>query len=68
MKKYLIGSKALRLTLLTIGTILSLGIWLTGVNTVHWVLYVPTAFVLFAGITGICPGLIFNKILFKENW
>ncbi len=49
---------AMRMTLLTIAAIMMLGIWLTGFDRAHWVLYLPVAFLAFAGITGICPGLI----------
>jgi ABC-type polysaccharide/polyol phosphate export permease len=46
--------------------IISLGIWLTGYTTVHWLLYIPPAALLFAGVTGICPGyMIFKKLGFK---
>lgn len=67
MKKYMIDSKALRMTFLLIGMIIFLGMWLTGLNAVHWLLYLPAIFLMFAGITGICPSLILNKIIFKET-
>ena len=42
------------------------GIWLTGYQNEHWLLYIPPVVLLFAGITGICPGyMIFRKIGFK---
>jgi hypothetical protein len=45
---------------------ISLGIWLTGINNVHWLLYIPPVALAFAGITGICPGyLIFKKLGFR---
>jgi hypothetical protein len=51
---------------LMIAGLILLGIWLTGFNVVHWVLYIPVAALVFAGITGICPGyLIFKKLGFK---
>lgn len=46
------------------GSIIWLGIWLTGFSTVHWVLYLPGAFFYFAALAGICPGLIFSRMLF----
>ena len=67
MNKYKISSTALRLTLLIIGSMIFLGIWLTGFNVVHWLLYVPAIFLTFAAITGICPSLIVTKIIFKES-
>jgi len=44
-----------------------LGIWLTGFNTVHWLLYVPVVFFYFAAVTGICPGLAFSGMLFPAK-
>lgn len=57
---------AQRMLFLTVAIILLVGIWLTGFNNVHWLLYVPVALLTFAAITGICPGLIFwRKLGFK---
>jgi len=51
---------------LSIAALVLAGIWLTGFDRVHWFLFVPVAIFTFAGITGICPGLIFwKKIGFK---
>ncbi len=49
------------MVLLTICTVISIGIWHTGFDKASWVLYVPAGLTLFAGITGICPGLILWK-------
>ena len=67
MQKYMIGSKALRMTFILIGMFIFLGIWLSGLNVAHWVLFLPAIFLIFAGITGICPSLIINKKIFKES-
>lgn len=67
MSDYMISSKALRLTFVLIGLVVFLGIWLTGVNVVHWLLFLPAIFLVFAGVTGICPSLIINKKIFKEQ-
>jgi hypothetical protein len=67
MKKYMIGSKALRLTFLFTAGIIWLGIWLTGFSLVHWILFLPAIFLGFAAVTGICPGLIINKMIFGEK-
>lgn len=67
MKNFMIDSKALRMTFLVTGLVIWLGIWLTGFGAAHWLLYVPAAFLTFAGATGICPGLIINKKLLREN-
>ncbi len=59
---------AMRMTMLTIAAIMLAGIWLTGFDKVHWMLYLPPAFLAFAGITGICPGLIFwSKAGFRNE-
>lgn len=49
------------------GTVLWTGIWLTGFDTVHWLLYLPAAFFLVAAVTGICPGMILFKEMFREK-
>ncbi|MCH9741011.1 MAG: hypothetical protein K0U38_09265 [Epsilonproteobacteria bacterium] len=53
-----------------IGPILMLwiGIYLTGFDVVHWLIYVPAIFALFAFLTGLCPGmfLIRNILQFIE--
>ena len=49
------------------GSILWLGIWLTGFDVAHWLLFLPASFFLFSAVTGICPGLIFFNELFKER-
>jgi hypothetical protein len=50
----------------TMAALIMLGIWLTGFNVVHWVLYLPVAALVFAGVTGICPGyMLFRKFGFK---
>jgi hypothetical protein len=48
------------------GTVLWLGIWLTGFATAHWLLYVPGVLFYFAAITGICPGIIFSRFIFRD--
>lgn len=65
MKQYMIG-KSMRVFFLGSGTIIWTGIWLTGFSTVHWLLYVPACFFYFAAITGICPGMIFSKLIAGE--
>lgn len=57
---------AQRMLFLTVAALLIAGIGLSGWNQVHWLLYVLTGLVSFAGITGICPTLIvFKKLGFK---
>ena len=66
MGKYLIG-KSMRFFFLFAGTVIWGGIWLTGFSVVHWVLYAPAVFFYFAAITGICPGIIFSRLVFGEK-
>ncbi|MBU1236301.1 MAG: hypothetical protein KJ634_09860 [Gammaproteobacteria bacterium] len=58
---------ALRMLFLSIAGVIALGIWLTGFDKAHWLLYVPVAFLTFAAVTGICPGLIFWSRLGYRN-
>ena len=57
---------AIRMLFIIMAAFIGVGIWLTGYQNVHWFLYIPPAALLFAGITGICPGyMVFRKIGFK---
>jgi len=57
---------AIRMLFIFMAAFISLGIWLTGFQQVHWLLYIPPAALLFAGVTGICPGyMIFRKLGFR---
>ena len=59
---------AIRMLFITAAIAIGAGIWLSGYQTVHWFLYIPPAALLFAGITGICPGyIIFSKLGFKTQ-
>jgi len=60
------ATKPLRLLFMNAALIQWLGIWLTGFGTTHWVLYWPAAFFSFAAITGICPGLMITRAIFRE--
>ena len=66
MQKYMIG-KSMRFFFLFSGTVIWGGIWLTGFSVVHWLLYIPAVFFYFAAITGICPGLLFSRLVFGEK-
>ncbi len=59
----------MRMFLLMAGSMVWLGIWLTGFDTVHWFLYLPATFFIFAAITGFCPGMGVMNALFgkREN-
>lgn len=57
---------AQRMLFFTVAALLGTGIWLTGIHQIHWFLYLPTVMLVFAGVTGICPGLLlYKKIGFK---
>ncbi len=60
-------SKPMRFFFLVSGVVIWLGIYLTGFNIVHWLMYFPAVFFIFAAITGICPGIIISKMLFKDK-
>jgi hypothetical protein len=58
---------ALRMQFMSVAVVIFIGIYLTGFDAAHWFLYVPVVVLLFAGITGICPALIFwKKVGLKE--
>lgn len=57
-------NSAMRFFFLVVASVIALGIWLTGYQSVHWVLYLPAVFFLFAAVTGICPGIIISNSLF----
>jgi len=47
------------MTYLIIASTTSLGIFLSGLENVHWLLFVPPGMLFFAAATGFCPGLYF---------
>ena len=65
MEKYKIG-KSMRVFLLFVGVILWCGILLTGLTTIHWIIYLPAVMFIFAGISGICPGMALARLIAKE--
>lgn len=66
MSTYTVG-KAMRFFFLVTSIVLWTGIWLTGFATVHWLVYLPAVFMVFAAISGICPGVIISNKLFGEK-
>ena len=57
---------AIRMLFIVMAVLIGIGIWLTGYQNVHWFLYLPPVFLLFAGVTGICPGyMVFRKLGFR---
>ena len=67
MKSELKVDKSTRFFLLVVSLVLWAGIWLTGFAQVHWLLYIPAAFLLLAAITGLCPGMMFSRMLFGRK-
>lgn len=67
MMKNLRISKSMRFFFFGSSLVIWLGIYLTGFEVVHWLLFLPAIFFLFAAVTGICPGIIMSKKLFKES-
>lgn len=66
MDKYKISS-AMRFFFLFSGSVIWVGIWLTGFSTAYWLLYVPASLFYFAALTGICPGLILSRLLLPDK-
>ncbi|MBC8215292.1 MAG: hypothetical protein H8E64_02125 [Candidatus Marinimicrobia bacterium] len=60
-------AKDKRFFFLVSGLIIWIGIWFTGFETVHWLLYVPAVTFIVAVISGYCPGLIISKLIFKDR-
>ncbi len=65
--KDLLISHSMRFFFFGSGLVIWLGIYLTGFDVVHWVSYFPAVFFIFAAVTGICPGIIFSKMIFKDK-
>ncbi len=66
MSKYKI-SNAMRFLFFVAGSMIWLGIWLTGFGTAHWLLYLPASVFVFGAATGICPGMIVSNMLFGSK-
>ena len=54
---------AMRMQFLFMAVVILLGIYLTGFDLVHWFFWLPVVGLLFAGATGICPGMLLWKKL-----
>jgi len=57
-------STSMRIWFAIVGIILWAGIYFTGFDKIHWLLYLPAAGFIFAAITGICPSLIALRKMF----
>jgi len=60
-------SRAMRFFIAITVSNIWIGLYLTGFSALHWFAYVTPIFLTFATFTGICPGYIISKILFKNN-
>lgn len=58
---------AMRLFFFVLSSVILLGIWLTGFNNVHWLLYLPVALLYMAAVIGFCPGLHFSGMVFPAK-
>ncbi|HKB59803.1 MAG TPA: hypothetical protein VKC56_07110 [Gallionellaceae bacterium] len=63
MRKFMISS-AMRFFFFFTGSVIWLGIWLTGFSAAHWLLYLPPSFFYFAAVSGICPGMLLSRLAF----
>ena len=59
-------SQQIRVLLFLAGVVTWVGIYMSGLETVHWVLFLPATFFLFASLTGICPGLVLFQKYFSQ--
>ncbi|MES0328093.1 MAG: hypothetical protein ABUK13_07880 [Gammaproteobacteria bacterium] len=57
----------MRFFFLVAAAVILTGIWLTGFEVVHWLLYIPVIFFSFAAATGFCPGMHLSKMLFGKH-
>lgn len=67
MGKLFSAGPVVRLFLGFISAFIWVGIWLTGFNIVHWVLYLPAALLALAALTGFCPGLFISGLIMKKD-
>lgn len=57
-----------RMLYLSFAAIMFIGVWLTGFDKVHWLLFIPIAFSTLAGLSGFCINLWFwKKLGFREQ-
>ncbi len=57
----------LRAFFLTSALVSWIGLWLTGFNIAHWLLYIAPIAFLIAGATGYCPGMTITTRLFGKT-
>ena len=59
-------STEMRLWFLGPMLMLWIGIYLTGFELVHWLIYLPAVMSIFALITGLCPGMFLIRTILKK--
>jgi len=55
------ASNSVRVFLFNVAMLNLLAIWLSGFSEVHWFSYVLPSFLIFAAVSGLCPGLFISK-------
>ena len=58
-------STEMRLWMIGPMLMLWIGIYLTGFELVHWLIYVPAVMSVFASTTGLCPGMLLIRTILK---
>lgn len=61
------ASRSLRLFLFNSTLFIMIGVWLTGIDNVHWSIYIVPAFYTFAAVFGICPGINLWRIIMNDR-
>jgi len=61
------ASLEMRVWFALFGILIWLGIYLTGFSSVHWLLYIPPAGLIFAAVTGICPSQLLVFSFFRSK-
>lgn len=61
------ASAEMRTWYVAFSAIIWLGIYLTGFDAIHWLLYIPPIGLLFAAVTGICPTQLLVFSFFKKK-
>ena len=65
MLKNLKISNEMRLWFIGPIVMLWIGIYLTGFDVVHWLIYIPAVMSVFAFITGLCPGMFLIRNILR---
>lgn len=67
IKSLFTASKSMRLFMFNSSLFMLAGIWLSGVENVHWFIYFVPGFFLFAAATGLCLGLAIPRLIFDKE-